>query len=80
LIVEEIESILSIEKPDNSRYLLKSQEKAEVSVGWRKRLILTHNPKVRGSNPLPATKENKGLTLNGRKSFFVSGLLLGRIF
>jgi hypothetical protein len=33
MIVEIIKGILTIEKPEDRRYLLKSEEKSEVSVG-----------------------------------------------
>jgi hypothetical protein len=69
-MVESIEGILTIEKPEERRYLLKSEEKAEVPVGWRKRLILTRNPKDRGSNPLPATKDFKDLHRFGVSPFY----------
>ena len=58
---EKIEVIAIIEGLKICYYLLKLKEKPKVSTCYRFCLFLTHNPKVVGSNPAPATNEIKGL-------------------
>jgi len=56
-MVENIEGILTIEGMAISSYPPKLMEKPKVSIDYRYGLILTHNPKVTGSNPVPATNK-----------------------
>jgi hypothetical protein len=54
-LIEDIEDILTIEGIQISSYLLKSIGNLMMSLSYRFGAIFTHNPKVGGSNPSPAT-------------------------
>ena len=79
-MVEIIEGILTIEGMAISSYPLKLKEKPKVSIGYRYGLILTHNPKVTGSNPVPATKNFRDLHSLGVGPFSLVGYFWALFF
>jgi hypothetical protein len=68
-----VEVIAVIEGIGKRYYQLKSQENREVSTSYGSGVELTHNPKVTGSNPVPATKEFKDLHRFGVGPFLLVG-------
>jgi hypothetical protein len=60
-LLENIDAILTVEFSEKPYFLLNSMGNLGMSMRYRSRPSLTHNPKVRGPNPSPATKEFKGL-------------------